>query len=177
MNAFPDNLDKIDEGYRILFRINKNSRSEYPSVLIQSTLKPDWTFLIKIEHYLVQEPLYKEFEFPLFKEGAKYWFRLFGNPTKKTKGKRIGMYKEELQYEWLQKKAKASGFKLLQGHITRKEEIKARMNRKSKKMTFNGVQFSGLLQVIDPELFKTTLKNGIGSGKAFGFGFLTIARY
>jgi CRISPR system Cascade subunit CasE len=177
MNAFPDNLEEINEGYHILFRINKNFKSQFPSVLIQSTLKPDWTGLIRAKNYLVQDPHFKEFEFPRFWKGAEYWFQLFGNPTKKTGGKRVGMYKEENQYKWLQKKAEAGGFRLLQGYITRKEEIKARVDRSSKEMTFVGVQFNGLLKILDPEQFSMTLINGIGSGKAFGFGFLTIARY
>jgi hypothetical protein len=38
------------------------------------------------------------------------------------------------------------------------------------------VRFDGVLVVTDPALFRETVANGIGSGKAFGFGLLSLAR-
>ena len=101
---------------------------------------------------------------------------MFANPTKKVEGKRIGMYNEEKQYEWLKRRAELGGFTLIHASINKKEELTAKVNKKSKIMTFSGVQFEGVLQIIDPEKFKMSLKNGIGSGKAFGFGLLSIAK-
>jgi CRISPR system Cascade subunit CasE len=43
------------------------------------------------------------------------------------------------------------------------------------RMTFGTVLFEGLLRVTDVERFRTTLASGIGSGKAYGFGLLSIA--
>jgi CRISPR system Cascade subunit CasE len=37
------------------------------------------------------------------------------------------------------------------------------------------VLFSGRLEVTDAALFRDALAKGIGSGKAFGFGLLSIA--
>jgi CRISPR system Cascade subunit CasE len=42
-------------------------------------------------------------------------------------------------------------------------------------MTFGSVLFEGVLQVTDPDGFRETLATGIGSGKAYGFGLLSIA--
>jgi CRISPR system Cascade subunit CasE len=44
-----------------------------------------------------------------------------------------------------------------------------------KHLTFGAVQFEGLLEITDIEKFKQTLANGVGSGKAYGFGLLSIA--
>lgn len=44
-----------------------------------------------------------------------------------------------------------------------------------KRLTFGAVQFEGLLEITDVEKFKHTLADGIGSGKAYGFGLLSIA--
>lgn len=174
MNAFPDNLKEMKLEGRILFRVEKKSNKLL--VLVQSTLCPDWGFLIESKNYLLKNPLFKQFNYPLFKKGNKYWFRLFANPTKKVGGKRVGMYNEEKQYEWLRRRAELVGFALVHVGISRKEEFTAKVSKNSKIMTFYGVQFEGVLQIIDPEKFKMSLKNGIGSGKAFGFGLLSIAK-
>ncbi len=41
--------------------------------------------------------------------------------------------------------------------------------------TFQGVLFEGSLQVVDAEAFRKALAHGIGPGKAFGFGLLSVA--
>jgi len=176
MRAFPDKLREIQQKGRVLFRIKKGTTQKFPSVLIQSTLCPDWSVLFEEKHYLTKNPLFKQFKFPNFIKGSVYLFRLFANPTKKIDGKRIGFYKEEDQYNWLKRKAELGGFTLIQVNISRKEEIKARINKKTPIMTFYGVQFGGILQINDGEQFKKVLIEGIGSGKAFGFGLLSISK-
>ena len=176
MNAFPGNLKDLEKEGRVLFRIEKKKDNTLPSVLVQSTLCPDWGFLLEDENYLLKSPMFKQFNYPPFQKGNKYWFRLFSNPTKKVEGKRVGMYNEEKQYEWLKRKCETGGCNLIQANITIKEEVTAKEDKKSKLMTFYGVQFEGILQIIDPEKFKFILKNGIGSAKAFGFGLLSIAK-
>lgn len=44
------------------------------------------------------------------------------------------------------------------------------------RLTFRDVVFEGRLVVTDAELFRETLIQGIGSGKAYGFGLLSVAR-
>ena len=176
MCGFPNNLKKLKRDGRILFRIEKKENQNYPLILIQSTLCPDWSFLIEDEGYLLKNPLFKQFNFPQFKKGNTFWFRLFANPTKKDTGKRVGMYTEEEQYEWLKRKCELCGFNIIHVNITRKENITAKVNKKSKTMTFQGIQFEGVLQIKDSKQFNSTLKNGIGSAKAFGFGLLSIAK-
>jgi len=177
MKAFPDNLKEMEKDGRVLFRVDKESKKPHPLMLIQSTLCPNWSFLIDDDQYLLRSPLFKQFSYPQFKKGNKYWFQLFCNPTKKIDGKRIGMYKEEKQYIWLKRKAELNGFNLIHVNITRKEEITAKVNKNAKIMNFYGVQFEGVIQIVNPEKFNNTLRNGIGSGKAFGFGFLTISKF
>lgn len=43
-------------------------------------------------------------------------------------------------------------------------------------MHFVGVDFEGVLRVTDPEQFTQTVRGGIGRGKAFGFGLLSLAQ-
>ena len=48
--------------------------------------------------------------------------------------------------------------------------------RNKDRMTLShaGVRFDGVLEVTDPVSFAATLDSGIGSGKAFGFGLLSV---
>lgn len=50
-------------------------------------------------------------------------------------------------------------------------------NRRAEKdrLTFGAVIFEGLLEITDADKFKQALANGIGSGKAYGFGLLSVA--
>jgi CRISPR system Cascade subunit CasE len=42
-------------------------------------------------------------------------------------------------------------------------------------VTFASVRFEGVLEVRDADRFREALANGIGPGKAYGFGLLSIA--
>ena len=47
--------------------------------------------------------------------------------------------------------------------------------RDGRRLTLDSVVFEGLLEVIDPAAFRGALEQGIGSGKAYGFGMLSVA--
>lgn len=49
-------------------------------------------------------------------------------------------------------------------------------SRKGNKSGFSSVDFTGDLEIIDPEAFKTLLFNGIGRSKAFGCGLMLVKR-
>lgn len=44
------------------------------------------------------------------------------------------------------------------------------------KLAFGSVLFEGRLRVTDPDAFRRALSTGVGPGKAYGFGLLSIAR-
>ena len=49
-------------------------------------------------------------------------------------------------------------------------------NGATHKLRLLAVRFDGLLQVTDPDRLRETVRRGIGSGKGFGFGLLSLAR-
>jgi len=173
MRAFPDDL-KPEE--RVLFRLYSDKRTALPVLMVQSHADPRWDFIHERGDYTLKDPQVKEFCYPPFSIGNSYWFRLFANPTKRTNNKRVGIYNEESQFKWLKRKGNLCGFNVIHAVITRKQEIKARTEKGAPTMTFQAVQFEGVLQVNDPDKFTKALKKGIGSAKAFGCGFLTIAK-
>ena len=44
-------------------------------------------------------------------------------------------------------------------------------------MSILGATFEGILTVTDPELFCRALTEGIGRGKAYGMGMMTVMAY
>lgn len=132
-------------------------------------------------------------------------FYLRANPTKRIakkddpmKGKRVELWRENEQIAWLQRKGKDMGNGKHGGFIVLTEELKDEQGktfqiprvhvggegkhvcRKKDKLgkhstTHFAAHFRGLLQITDPDAFRQTLVSGIGSGKAYGFGLLSIA--
>lgn len=137
-------------------------------------------------------------------EGMMLRFRLKANPTKKVgttkktermsgtardNGRRVPLVGEEAQIQWLCRKAASSGFRLVS--VRAYEEIKdvsvlngawiSGLRKKNgqegtaDKVQFRGVVFDGHLVVTDHESLQVALRQGIGSGKAYGFGLLSLA--
>ena len=174
-------------GERLLYRI-ENGRGA-TRIMIQTQTEPDWSFLHKdpFQGYLLDlpaNPQMKTFE-PVINEGQKFIFRLQANPTKRLPGKaekienkRVGLYKEQEQLAWLARKGAASGFDPLDVRVTNLGMTTGflKKNDRTDRLALVGVQFDGLLEVTDSQAFQSTIASGIGSGKGFGFGMLSLAR-
>ena len=79
------------------------------------------------------------------------------------------------QEQWLLEQAGKHGFALTEGafQVTRKQTCHFRKNGK-RPVTLLAVTYEGILQVTDPEAFREMLCQGIGRGKAYGLGLMTI---
>jgi CRISPR system Cascade subunit CasE len=186
MNAFPDDLEPGTE--RVLFRVETDLRTGMITVLLQSTLEPRWGWLDDngAQGYLLPmdepNPAVKEFDLNLA-PGQVLAFRLRANPTARRRlpdgtRKRIGLCREEEQIEWLKRKGEQGGFRLLSARTSSQDVVRGHIHRKgdTHKLKLLAVQFDGLLQVTDPDRLRESVQQGIGSGKALGFGLLSLAR-
>ena len=118
---------------------------------------------------------------------SSYAFETRVNPSKKIRigsteegnrkknGARISLSNPEDLVNWIDRKGKASGFIIERTSLLIIPEGKASFSRRDRQGSHNGVNFQGILQVTDPELFQKTFRHGIGSAKAFGFGLLIIS--
>lgn len=179
-----------DDTAGLLFRVDETPRDNIITVLVQSQIAPDWTYLndardARGHTYLLRPPESKPFDVK-FVAGQRLAFRLRANPTKRLgksagerQGNRVGIYDEKEQLAWLQRKAEQGGFRLIRVIVSRAEYIENRQAIQREHQTHDlklfAVQFDGILQVVDPERLRATLGQGIGSGKAFGFGLLSLA--
>jgi CRISPR system Cascade subunit CasE len=108
--------------------------------------------------------------------------------------KRVDLRREEDQIAWLRRKGEAGGFRLVDvrrapagDHQAPVADVHAaprgrdrgrRLNPARDRpdaLTFGAVLFEGWLTVTDADQFRRTLAAGIGSGKAYGFGLLSVA--
>lgn len=192
MKAFPDVLDP-EVGARahfgVLHRLETARNNGELLLYVQSRVKPEWERLP--QGYLatldgIDNPLVKPVEqaYRSIREGRVLRFRLRANPTRKidTKstpdgkrrnGRRVPFTAPDEQIGWLLRKAACHGFEVLQVVIAATgstELIRSPQTRR----TFQGVLFEGTLVVRDRERFYSALVEGIGPGKAYGFGLLSI---
>ncbi|APJ02800.1 type I-E CRISPR-associated protein Cas6/Cse3/CasE [Silvanigrella aquatica] len=178
---------------RILWRLEgKNSKSPY--LIVQTNFQPNlerFRNQFNFSHYFKDEIHLKTINLNP-NEGEMFFFKIRANPTKnvtflkdkKKKGHRIPITKtkddendvDEIAH-WLERKGKLHGFSPLNLNYF-KETILELEVVKNKKHTsiHNSILFSGLLQVKDSNLFKSTIENGIGNAKILGFGLLSIKR-
>ena len=170
-----------DTGF--LFRVDPQPGGR-AVILVQSAMEPDWDYAFKNAGYLLAACPEKKSFAPCFKEGRLLKFRLLANPTRKVdtksgpdgqrrNGRRVPVPAGEF-YEWLAHRAEKAGFRLakestiiLPGYVY--------VNKQGGGQRYRSVQYDGCLTVTDSALFQETLAHGIGPGKAFGFGLLSVA--
>jgi CRISPR system Cascade subunit CasE len=190
MSAFPSaSGDNARAQHAVLFRID-NDRSATPTLLIQSQIEPDWGRLpAGYLHAAPANPATKPFTaLEQIDTGQILRFRLVANPTRKidTKtqedgqrrhGRRVELRNEPDQIAWLQRRATAAGFELVNPEETLIVRPLGRMagRRDTERVTAAAVQFDGLLRVLDHDLFRNAVTAGIGPGKAYGMGLLSLA--
>jgi CRISPR system Cascade subunit CasE len=130
--------------------------------------------------------------------GRRFAFRLIGNPTrtiphtrnqkspeqgKRPHGQRVARRKPEEQLEWLIRKGEQHGFVIPSAHNGQPDVSPSPcltltgQRRPSDKgpITLEPVRFEGHLIVTDTAAFTDALHKGIGHGKAYGCGLISLA--
>jgi CRISPR system Cascade subunit CasE len=110
-------------------------------------------------------------------DGQIWKFRLCANPVEHKKGnpndergKIFALHTVDEQLVWLNKQSAKYGFNVKGCTVIGDSWIVFN------KVRIRAVTFDGLLAITDAEAFRTALTNGIGRGKAYGCGLLTVAR-
>lgn len=131
---------------------------------------------------------------PGFLAHRTYAFDLRANPTKalvqrepdgspkrkangkRASGKRVPLLKSEDLKEWIGRKASEAGFRI--SPVCPLEigpMVESHFRKRETHGYHGGVQFRGVLEVVDPARFADAYVKGLGSAKAFGFGLLLLA--
>jgi CRISPR system Cascade subunit CasE len=204
MSGFPeyDGNGGARAEFGVLYRI-ENPYDSCVDVLVQSRITPAWEKVSEATAgYLAAEPEVKEVEgnYAAITAGQVFSFRLRANVTRKIKtksgpdgkrrhGERVELWDDGRRLDWLARKGAAGGFEVVTVQVNGVKthpairvnpDGKTRGNKSGRpdgptRLTFGGVVFEGLLKVTDAAEFRKTLAAGIGPGKAYGFGLLSIA--
>jgi CRISPR system Cascade subunit CasE len=175
MQAFPDeqNLNSPREDWHILFRHEPDS----DLVLVQSDLEPDWT---KLPHGYLRDQQVKPMQLGVdqLAVGRRFQFRLRANPSKrdnKTK-KTVGFYHHPDQLAWLERQSGRCGFQMLSADVIPSPNVFGVKGKGSSPIRITTALFQGVLEVTEPEAFLVVIQQGIGRGKSYGCGLISIAR-
>ncbi len=181
--------------FGVLYRVDEDRRGA-PIVLVQSSSEPDWSRLSEqFPRYLAGAPDRKDIapSYAALRDGMTLAFRLRANPTRKVdrrqdrdlnrrNGRRAVLTAEADQLAWLRRKGAQGGFSLValggrpdvpDVRVSPVEKVEGR--GAPDKRTFGAVTFEGRLRIEDADKLRAALVDGIGSGKAYGFGLLSLA--
>ena len=117
--------------------------------------------------------------------GICWQFRLTANPTKSCKdpqnpavrGTVAAHCTTQYQKQWLLERAEKHGFALREEEFTvTRVQWQHFAKHGTRPVTLLAVTYEGVLQVTDAEQFRALLCQGIGRGKAYGLGLMTVMR-
>jgi CRISPR system Cascade subunit CasE len=178
---------KAESGF--LFRIDPQPGGRVV-ILVQSAVKPEWDYAFHNAGYLLAAPpQVKPFD-PSFKVGQRLRFRLVANPTRRLSkrslgadgkpiekgiGKRVPVPTDQLS-DWLARQAEKAGFSVeKESASVSPSYVYVNKAREDNGVRLRSVRYDGTLTVTDSTLFREAMRRGIGPGKAFGFGLLSVA--
>lgn len=190
------------EKNNFLFRIDllpsSKSQAQRAVIVVQSATKPDWEYAFANCMDFLCAPPYTVAYNPQFSKGQTLRFKLVANPTKKIgtvpknkrisssgeksdatqskNGKRVPVPVDHLK-NWLLERADRYGFKVDKSSL---EIVPGYVNfskgkpEHDRSYRLRSVLYKGILEVTDPDKFRKGLITGIGPGKGFGFGLLSV---
>jgi CRISPR system Cascade subunit CasE len=198
MSGFPDLPQDTParQSQTVLWRLDGIHRGFV--TYVQSSAKPDWGRLAA--DYLTDAPQVRSLQPVLdaIAPGRRFAFRLIGNPTctvprsgnqktlvsdQRTHGRRVARRKPEEQLEWLIRKGGQHGFVIPSAHNGQPDVAPSpcltltgrKRSGDNGPITIEPVRFEGHLFVTDAVAFKDALQRGIGHGKAYGCGLISLA--
>jgi CRISPR system Cascade subunit CasE len=180
MQAFPDvaplpeeEQKRVRADWQILFRLEPDSNI----LMVQSDLEPDWG---KLPLTCLTQKQCKPFqpEPSQFPVDRLLRFRLKANPSKRDKETRktVGLYSQSDQETWLKRQAEQHGFGIEGLDIIPSANLWGEKAKGQAHIKIHTALFQGVLKVRDPALLVTAIQQGIGRGRSYGCGLLSVQR-
>ena len=95
---------------------------------------------------------------------------------RKRHGKRVPLIRSDELRDWIDRKGQQGGFRIVTDRpLEIGPMVKSHFRKKEQAACHGGVEFRGVIEVVDHVQFKGTYYTGIGSAKGFGFGLLLLA--
>ncbi|MCC5877796.1 MAG: type I-E CRISPR-associated protein Cas6/Cse3/CasE [Candidatus Sumerlaeia bacterium] len=171
---------------RLLFRIEpgKTYSPAPPVVLVQAHTLAIWqTIADRFPSYFAVTPEQKRILTTQFQleVGSVVAFRLRANPIRNEpikgtkRGKRRPLLDEKQQLDWFQERLNRNGANILHSRVWHEGVQSMRKGKSSRSIQIVSSFVEGTLEVTDGLKLSHALAHGIGPGKAFGFGLLSLA--
>jgi CRISPR system Cascade subunit CasE len=183
---------------RVLWRLDADSQHEL-NLLVISPEPPSFEALVEQAGWSAN-PVWQTVDYTGFldklSQEQRWVFRLVANPVRsvrpagtglgpKGRGARVPLVRESDQIDWLVKRGAQHGFSVVAGasagpnlKVTGSRRVRFGRNSdgETRTVTLQAAQFDGVMEVTDPVDLRKALTAGIGSGKGYGCGLLTLAR-
>ncbi len=176
MQGFPDEQRQNPRAdWNILYRQEPDGYI----ILVQSDIRADWARLP--QWCLAEVPQQKSVELEVghFTPGRKFSFRLRANPSKRDKqtGKTVGYFRRADQIAWMERQAVNHGFEVFNVDSIPAQNVFGVKTKGAEPIRIHSPLLQGTLEVTDSALFLKALCQGIGRGRAYGCGLLSIAKF
>jgi CRISPR system Cascade subunit CasE len=199
MRAFPSVSGEPNPrlAFGLLYRVEP-ARAAVVTILAQSASAPDWSRLPPWLIAVATKPVAAAHG--SIRTGQALAFRLRANPTKIAgerpgggrivNAHRVALTDSDAQLAWLKRAGERGGFAPISVPHVRRAPDGAVLGTADvpdvrvtpepavhgfERRTFGCVLFEGRLTVTDADVFRRTLADGVGRGKAYGFGLLSVA--
>ncbi|WP_346845881.1 type I-E CRISPR-associated protein Cas6/Cse3/CasE [uncultured Rothia sp.] len=192
LQAFPPHALE-GSGERVLWRLDQENHAH--TLYVVSPLEPDFTHIVENAGWISQTWNSISYDSLLGKlvVGQQWGFRLQANPVKREfvkggRGKVLPHVTPVQQAQWLLDRAERLGFSIPEETdgapavaVTHRTDLQfgrrdENLGGRSRQVTLRNVQFDGVLQVTDASALRDALVQGIGKGKAYGCGLMTLRR-
>ncbi len=170
------------QGLGVLYRATADEPRGEAAVLIQSFAEPDWQRLD--ERQLAAAPQTRSMD-PLLdrlEPGSAWRFEINANPViaknqgNNKRGTRVPIAGETNQLAWLRRQIGQHGIVLADAIVATSPIATLGWREKGQRpVKIVAVRFTGTLTIVEPEPARQLLLTGLGRGKAYGCGLLTLA--
>lgn len=167
-------LDSLTSKEGLIYRIDEVPLREnnfLQPVILVSKVKPDINEWDKPDGFINSIET-RDYNIPL-RVGMNYNFYLKANPSSRILFKRVNIDGTELQKKWLESESFKNGFEILECEVEHDGHVTCEANR----VELLSSIFTGTLKIIDEAKFRKALFEGIGYGKEYGMGLLSIESF
>ncbi|GAA2136822.1 type I-E CRISPR-associated protein Cas6/Cse3/CasE [Kitasatospora kazusensis] len=180
MSLFPDNLgDQARSHLGILFRTEDSPTGV--QILMQSAAEPDLTRLPAGYGPALSKPLTPLLD--ALRPDLTVRYRIAANAIRKPGRTTRELYNlsavvplnGQAAEDWWTRQAEASGLKVITVHSTLLDAATGARRQDQHRVKHTRTQFDGTALITDPDQLRTRLTDGIGKGKAYGCGLLSLA--
>ena len=147
--------------------LDKGGCYDERTILIVSLNKPIESNLGKLQSKVIPEH---------FLNHSEYAFEVRMNPVKRRSDNRkaVPIQGEDVLRSWFMQKQDSWGIEILPEKLEVFDTGLQKFTKGEHSIYHNKATFRGILSVKNKDLFKDSFRNGLGRGKAFGFGLLQL---